>query len=107
MNSFIRLLPSVFIAIIEISSGSPANAANSATATASNKTTFYHGAAYYPELWPEEDIARDIAEMKKLGINVVRIGEFAWAKMESDEGEISLDFFVRVMDKLHAAGIGV
>jgi beta-galactosidase len=67
----------------------------------------YHGAAYYPELWPETDIERDIAEMKKLGINVVRMGEFAWAKMEPDEGRISLEFFVPVMDRLHAAEIDV
>jgi len=67
----------------------------------------YHGAAYYPELWPESEVDRDIAEMKKLGINVVRMGEFAWSTMEPDEGEISLGFFRRVMDKLHAAGIDV
>ena len=70
-------------------------------------TRLYHGAAYYPELWPESDVDRDISEMKKLGINVVRMGEFAWAKMEPDEGAISLDFFRGVMDKLHAAGIDV
>lgn len=67
----------------------------------------FHGAAYYPELWPEADIERDIAEMTRLGINVVRMGEFAWATMEPDEGRISLDFFVQVMDRLHAAGIAV
>lgn len=67
----------------------------------------FHGAAYYPELWPEADIERDIAEMLSLGINVVRMGEFAWSKMEPDEGTISLDFFVKVMDRLHAAGIAV
>jgi beta-galactosidase len=66
----------------------------------------YHGAAYYPELWPAKEIDRDIAIMREVGINVVRMGEFAWAKMEPDEGRISLDFFVSVMDKLHAAGIG-
>lgn len=65
----------------------------------------YHGAAYYPELWPDSEIDRDIAIMRELGINVVRMGEFAWSKMEPDEGKISLDYFVRVMDKLHAAGI--
>jgi beta-galactosidase len=69
--------------------------------------TLYHGAAYYPELWPESDIDRDIAEMKRVGINVVRMAEFAWSKMEPDEGRISLDFFVRVLDRLHAGGIGV
>jgi beta-galactosidase len=65
----------------------------------------YHGACYYPELWPEGDIDRDLAEMKRLGLNVVRLGEFAWAKIEPDEGVISVDFFVRVLDKLHAAGV--
>jgi len=67
----------------------------------------HHGVSYYPELWPETDIDRDIAEMKKLGLNVVRMGDFAWSSLEPDEGRISLDLFVRVMDKLHAAGIGV
>ena len=66
----------------------------------------FHGTAYYPELWPKSAIDDDIAEMKKLGINVVRMGEFAWANMEPDEGKVSLRFFKRVMDKLHSAGIG-
>ncbi|MEO7600109.1 MAG: beta-galactosidase [Opitutus sp.] len=69
--------------------------------------TLFHGAAYYPELWPNSDIPRDIAEMKQLGINVVRMGEFAWSKMEPDEGRISLNFFVSVMDRLHEAEITV
>jgi beta-galactosidase len=67
----------------------------------------FHGAAYYPELWPEADIDRDLAEMKRLGINVVRMGEFAWSQMEPDKGRISLDFFLRVMDRLHGADIAV
>jgi len=70
-------------------------------------TTLHHGTCYYPELWPEAEIGRDIAEMKRLGLTFVRIGDFAWSAMEPDEGCISLDFFVRVMDRLHAAGIGV
>ncbi|MEO6005925.1 MAG: beta-galactosidase [Opitutus sp.] len=67
----------------------------------------FHGAAYYPELWPEAEIDREISEMKRLGLNVVRIGEFAWSTMEPEEGPISLDFFIRTMDRLHAAGISV
>ena len=67
----------------------------------------FHGVACYPELWPEADLDRDIAEMKRVGINVARIGEFAWSKMEPDEGRISLDFFVRVMDRFHEAGLEV
>ncbi len=84
--------------------GSPSTASGAEPPPA---TQLYHGAAYYPELWPESDVDRDIVEMKKLGINVVRIGEFAWAKMEPNEGQISFEFFRRVMDKLHAAGIEV
>lgn len=85
----------------------------SANAGASNKNTPYkmqrliHGVCYYPELWPEVDMDRDIAEMKKLGINMIRIGEFAWSVMEPREGEITLAFFKKVLDKFHAAGISV
>ncbi|HYD83129.1 MAG TPA: beta-galactosidase, partial [Opitutus sp.] len=67
----------------------------------------FHGVCYYPELWPETEIDRDIAEMKRVGINFVRMGEFAWSRIEPEEGRISLDFFVGVMDRLHAAEIGV
>jgi beta-galactosidase len=67
----------------------------------------FHGVCYYPELWPEEDIDRDIQEMRKLGINVVRMGEFIWSSIEPQQGKISLDFFTMVLDKFHAAGISV
>jgi beta-galactosidase len=66
-----------------------------------------HGVCYYPELWPEEDIDRDIAGMTKLGINMIRIGEFSWSSIEPREGEISTAFFRKVLDRFHAAGISV
>jgi beta-galactosidase len=67
----------------------------------------FHGVSYYPELWPETEIGRDIAELKRIGMNVVRMGDFAWSKMEPEEGRPSLEFFVRVMDRLHEADIRV
>jgi beta-galactosidase len=67
----------------------------------------FHGACYYPELWPEADIDRDIAGIKAAGLNVVRLGDFAWSHLEPVEGRISTAFFLRVMDKLHAAGLNV
>ena len=67
----------------------------------------YHGVAYYPELWPLEDIDRDIKEMKSLGINVARMAEFAWSTMETEEANINLSLFKMVMDKMYAAGIDV
>ena len=65
----------------------------------------YHGAAYYPELWDERVIEEDIKEMKKTGINVVRIGEFAWASMEPEEGKFDLSFFKNIINKLYENGI--
>ena len=34
----------------------------------------YLGAAYYPEDWPESEMAYDIKMMKEAGITVARIG---------------------------------
>lgn len=65
----------------------------------------YHGAAWYPELWEESVLKQDIAMMQQAGINVVRIGEFAWSNMEPHEGQIDLIFFVQIIGWLHEAGI--
>lgn len=67
----------------------------------------YLGVAYYPEDWPENEIDFDIRRMKELGINVVRIAEFAWHRMEPKPGEYDFSFFHRVVDRMGAAGIGV
>ena len=67
----------------------------------------YIGAAYYPELWDEEEIGKDIERCRRLGINTLRIGEFAWGKMEPREGDFQLDWLERVVDRLHESGIAV
>src|SRR6187549_3011687 len=67
----------------------------------------HHGACYYPELWPESDIERDIAGIKAAGLTVVRMGDFSWSHLEPEEGKISLALFTKVMDRLHAEGISV
>ncbi|MED4225934.1 beta-galactosidase [Neobacillus cucumis] len=65
----------------------------------------YHGAAYYPELWDERTIEEDIQLMRQTGINVVRMGEFAWATVEPEEGKFDLSFFINVITKLYENGI--
>ena len=65
----------------------------------------YHGVAYYPELWPIEAVGEDIRQMKLVGINCVRMGEFAWAKMEPNQDEIDLSFFVGIIHRLHENGV--
>ena len=71
------------------------------------KSSFYLGVAYYPEMWDRETIDFDIKKMKELGINSVRIAEFAWSTMEPTEGVYDFSLFSYVMDKMEEAGIGV
>lgn len=67
----------------------------------------YLGAAYYPEDWPESEIDRDIEKLHAFGITCVRIGEFAWHRMEPKPGEYDFSFFRRVVDKMKQANIAV
>ena len=63
------------------------------------------GAAYYPEMWEESEVQKDIDRCKAYGINVLRVGEFAWAKMEPKEGQYDLGWLERAVDQLYEAGI--
>ena len=63
------------------------------------------GAAYYPEMWDESEIDKDIVRMKELGVNCVRVGEFAWGKIEPREGEFDFDWLKKAVDKCWEAGI--
>ena len=65
----------------------------------------YIGAAYYPEMWDESEVDRDITRMKELGVNCVRVGEFAWGKMEPQEGQFDFAWLKRAVDKYYEAGI--
>ena len=65
------------------------------------------GVAYYPEDWDVSEIDKDIEKMLSIGINVARIGEFAWRKMEPRDGEFDFSWLHYVVEKLKAAGIGI
>ena len=67
----------------------------------------YLGAAYYPEDWDPSEADRDIEKMLSVGINVARIGEFAWHKMEPADGEFDFGWLHETVDRLRKAGIGV
>jgi len=67
----------------------------------------YMGVAYYPEDWDVSEIVSDIEKMHSIGINTVRIGEFAWKKDEPFEGEYNFEWLHYVIDKMTAAGIYV
>ena len=65
------------------------------------------GASWYPEMWPEEEWAKDVERMRELGFNTVRMFEFAWKRFEPGEGTFDFDWAKRVMDLCAEAGIGV
>jgi beta-galactosidase len=50
------------------------------------------GAYYYPEAWPAEQWPRDMANLKKMNMEFVHMGEFAWAFMEPTEGKFDFDW---------------
>ncbi len=56
------------------------------------------GTDYYPEHWDKSLWADDLSRMKKLGIEFIRVAEFAWNVFEPTEGEYNFDFFDEFLD---------
>lgn len=69
--------------------------------------TLYFGADYYPEQWPEAQWKGDARLMADAGFNAVRVGEFAWSRMETADGVFNWGWLDRVLDILHKHGVGV
>jgi beta-galactosidase len=77
----------------------------------------FFGVDYHPEHWvyplagtaeaPESRWERDVDLMLDAGVNVVRMGEFAWGLYERREGQYDFEWMRRVMDLMHRAGIKV
>lgn len=67
--------------------------------------TFLFGVDYYPEQWPESYWEQDAQRMKECGVNVARVGEFAWALMEPREGAFDFALFDRAIAVLARHGI--
>ena len=65
------------------------------------------GVCYYPEHWPETRWADDAARMRSLGLTRVRIGEFAWARLEPQPGQYDFAWLDRAIATLSDAGLGV
>lgn len=55
------------------------------------------GTAWYPEQWPESRWDAELGLMQQAGIRMVRIGEFAWSRMEPSEGHYDLDWIDRAI----------
>ncbi|OGV72678.1 MAG: hypothetical protein A3K19_06865 [Lentisphaerae bacterium RIFOXYB12_FULL_65_16] len=77
------------------------------TAPATSTAAFWYGAAYYPEHWPEERWPVDARLMREAGFNVVRLGEFAWCRMEPEEDRFDFTWLDRAITVLQREGISV
>ena len=67
----------------------------------------WYGGDYNPDQWPEEVWDDDVRLMKKAGVNLVSVGIFSWAKIETSEGVYDFDWLDRIINKLGEAGIAV
>ena len=65
------------------------------------------GVCYYPEHWDSGMWRDDLRRMREIGVEVVRIAEFAWNKLEPTEGHFTFDFFDTFMDMTVEEGIKV
>lgn len=67
----------------------------------------YLGVDWYPEQWGMERVEADLEGICALGCNMVRIGDFAWDRIEPREGEYDFSFFDAVIQKVKARGLSV
>ncbi|MGD0652595.1 MAG: beta-galactosidase, partial [Verrucomicrobiia bacterium] len=74
------------ILAVSLCAGAYAMKANAESAFFPQADLMRVGVYYYPEAWPSNQWARDIANIKKMNLEFVHMGEFAWAFMEPEEG---------------------
>ena len=65
------------------------------------------GCCYYPEHWPEDMWADDARRMKELGLSLVRIGEFAWSRIEPESGTFDWGWLDRAVETLADARLQI
>ena len=65
------------------------------------------GTCYYPEHWPRDIWEDDARRMADTGLTWVRIGEFAWSRLEPQPGEYEFNWLDEAIEVLGNAGLKV
>ncbi len=65
------------------------------------------GVCYYPEQWPRAQWSSDAAQMRELGLDLVRIGEFAWSSFEPARDAFDFGWLDEAIETLTAAGLQI
>jgi beta-galactosidase len=78
-----------------------------AQAAAAAPPALYLGTAWYPEQWPESRWDADLELMEQAHVRFVRIGEFAWSRLEPAKGQYHLDWMNRAIRAAERHNIAV
>ena len=65
------------------------------------------GVCWFPEQYPDADWSVDTALMADMGLNLVRIGEFAWSSYQPTRKAFDWDWLDRAIDTAADAGLDV
>lgn len=65
------------------------------------------GTCYYPEHWSRDIWAEDARRMAEIGLTWVRIGEFAWSRLEPKPGQLEFGWLDDAIEVLGNAGLRV
>ena len=65
------------------------------------------GVAWYPEQHPAERWPDDVRRMAEVGLELVRVGDFAWSSLEPERGRFAWDWLDRAIDLAAEAGLRV
>jgi beta-galactosidase len=93
----------IFIALLKISADI---STQSPPTQLPGRNALLMGADWYPEQWPEERWETDLRMMEAAHLNVARIAEFAWSRMEPADGQFDfawLERAIRLAEKYHIA----
>jgi beta-galactosidase len=63
------------------------------------------GVCYFPEHWPAERVETDVSQMAEAGIEYVRMGEFAWSRLEPEPGTFEFEWLDRALSLIDEYGM--
>lgn len=98
-------LPRLFGLLITFAFALPAVGSTAEATAPRSIPPLMYGSAWYPEQWPEAEWDADLKRMQEAGMNMVRIGEFAWSSLEPAEGRYEFDWMERAVEAAARRGM--
>src|SRR4051812_22389462 len=108
--NLVRLLKGTLRALVTVATGAallstPGRAAAAEVVPPADMMSV--GAYYYPEAWPEGQWGRDLARMRKMGFEFTHMAEFAWARLEPQDGHFDFEWLERAVKAAGQQGLKV